>query len=404
MATQGKIRIYKRTNITKAGKENTSYSYSIEAGKNPKTGKRQRKTGHGFKTATEARRAAQGILNKLLLGQNIIEQKITFKEYAAKWFKDYTIHKKDTTKNTIYYCFKIANKYLGMYELNKITPQIYQDFLNEIAKTRTKATVYSISIYVKLLFKTAYNLELILTNPTLRTTIPISKPPKVKTVEDCYMTKEELNAFLKCTQTYSNGINKYIYPLCLTLVYTGLRIGEACALIWDNVDFERHTITVEATLYTKTYSKNDYKRTAPKTKSSTRVILIGDYLTNVLKQWRKDQLALRILYSTQNKHAEFDFVFTKYITRYQFEYPILMKYVQSLFRKINAENTFSKHIHPHLLRHTHVSLLAEAGVSLEVIQERLGHSSSRITRKIYLHITNKAKANAVTIFENYMTK
>jgi integrase len=43
----------------------------------------------------------------------------------------------------------------------------------------------------------------------------------------------------------------------------------------------------------------------------------------------------------------------------------------------------------HVMRHTHVALMAEQGVSLEVISRRLGHSNSKITREIYHHVTKK---------------
>lgn len=46
---------------------------------------------------------------------------------------------------------------------------------------------------------------------------------------------------------------------------------------------------------------------------------------------------------------------------------------------------------PHSLRHTHTSLLAEAGVSLEQIMERLGHTDDQITKNVYLHITQEMK-------------
>ena len=83
MATQGKILVYKRQ-----GKKGITYTYRIEAGRDPVTGKRKCITKSGFKTAKEARVAAQPILNKLLLGKNIIESDITFSEFANEWLDD----------------------------------------------------------------------------------------------------------------------------------------------------------------------------------------------------------------------------------------------------------------------------------------------------------------------------
>lgn len=55
---------------------------------------------------------------------------------------------------------------------------------------------------------------------------------------------------------------------------------------------------------------------------------------------------------------------------------------------------------PHSLRHTHTSLLAEAGVALEQIMERLGHSGNQITKNIYLHIMKEMKKEAPTSLLN----
>ncbi len=56
-----------------------------------------------------------------------------------------------------------------------------------------------------------------------------------------------------------------------------------------------------------------------------------------------------------------------------------------------------------MLRHTHASLLADADVPLIMIQERLGHSNDKITRKIYLHITENKKIDTAKHFEDYMS-
>lgn len=57
---------------------------------------------------------------------------------------------------------------------------------------------------------------------------------------------------------------------------------------------------------------------------------------------------------------------------------------------------------PHSLRHTHTSLLAQAGVNLVLIMERLGHEDERTTRKIYLHVTKDMKKEASIKFQKLM--
>lgn len=57
---------------------------------------------------------------------------------------------------------------------------------------------------------------------------------------------------------------------------------------------------------------------------------------------------------------------------------------------------------PHSLRHTHTILLAEAGVGLEEIMDRLGHADNDTTRKIYLHVTKDKKKEAAQKFIELM--
>ena len=64
------------------------------------------------------------------------------------------------------------------------------------------------------------------------------------------------------------------------------------------------------------------------------------------------------------------------------------------YRKCLKENglqLLNKRVHPHMLRHTHTSLLASKGIPVEVISRRLGHSDSRITKEVYLHVTKELK-------------
>lgn len=61
---------------------------------------------------------------------------------------------------------------------------------------------------------------------------------------------------------------------------------------------------------------------------------------------------------------------------------------------------FNKHLTTHIFRHTHISKLAELGVPLHAIKERVGHESSDITEKIYLHVTKNVRKDMVNKLSN----
>ena len=398
MATQGKILVYKRQ-----GKKGTTYTYRLEAGRDPITGKRKRVSKSGFKTAKEARAAAQPILNKLLLGKNVIESNIIFKEYADEWIKEYSLHLKKASLPTLISNVKVGIKYFGNKKIKDITIHEYQSFLNDYAIGRKKTTVERAHVILKNLFNTAVKYSIINSNPADNTVMPKIEPTK-KDITSMYLTKNELLEFLDFAKNYKGYGSNYFYPLCLTLAYTGIRLGEACALLWENIDIENKIIKIESSMYSK--NQNEYERqNSPKNLSSIRTIIIGNTLATELKKWKTEQLTLRVLYGTRNNKPNLDFVFTRFEKTKFKEIAVLQPTVQLIFTKINKKHLFNKKIYAHLFRHTHVSLLAEAGnISLESIQQRLGHSSDETTRKIYLHITEKSKLDTANTFENYMTK
>ena len=64
------------------------------------------------------------------------------------------------------------------------------------------------------------------------------------------------------------------------------------------------------------------------------------------------------------------------------------------YRKYLAENTeklLGRRITPHALRHTYTSLMAAAGIPLDVIARQLGHEDSSVTRQVYFHVTEKLR-------------
>ena len=395
MATQGKIRIYKRE-----AKKGFTYTFCIEAGRNPKTGKRQRVTKSGFKTQKDARNAAQHLLNKLLIGKNIVESNITFAQYADEWLNEYKTGLKPHTIQSFESKIRTINKYLGNVKMRDITLYEYQQFLNEYALKVKKSTLSELHTCVKMIFRQALRYNIILNNPTLDAYLP-KKQEEVKDVSTLYLTKDELDTLLTYVKITSVGIHSYRYYLMMLMAYTGMRIGEVCALSWEDIDFKAKTISVHSSMFAKNLDTY-LKQSTPKTSSSIRKIIIDNNMIELLKAWKVKQLELRIRYATMNKHDKDNYVFTKYNQKRDYEFPILPPSMSIYLANIDKKRIVSKHLHPHLLRHTHASLLAEAGISLEAIQERLGHLDKSLTRRVYLHITEKHKQNVADLFAKYM--
>lgn len=172
--------------------------------------------------------------------------------------------------------------------------------------------------------------------------------------------------------------------LTLFLALSGLRIGEAQALTEDDVDLKARRIHVNKTLIRETG-----KISTTKTESSTRDVPIQDELyeccLEILK--RKWKIA-----SITGRSSE---LFFPDANRDHVNYDVFSKY----FRE-NTKKIIGRRLSPHALRHTHVALMAENGVPLEVISRRLGHADSAITRDIYFHVTKRLAEKDADIVKN----
>lgn len=160
------------------------------------------------------------------------------------------------------------------------------------------------------------------------------------------------------------------------LLLSGLRIGEAIGLNDADVDVRNRVIHV-----TKTYAVVIRKITnSAKTDTSVRDVYMQDELLSVCKKIKKyeKQRQLQFVYRTK--------LFISDDKGHYINYDVFAKY----FRE-NTERILGRRLTPHSLRHTHTAMLAEAGIPLEEISKRLGHVDSKITKDVYMHVTEKMK-------------
>ena len=177
----------------------------------------------------------------------------------------------------------------------------------------------------------------------------------------------------------------------MMLAYTGIRVGELSALTWQDINFDEHTISITKTCYNPTNRSVEYTLLPPKTMKSIRTIDTDPAVFDALVKHRNDQNIEKMRYR-KNWHKEHDFVFCS--VRYP-GYPTEQKAIQLRITRLQKklpDITFK--ITPHVFRHTHTSLLAEANVPLHEIMDRLGHQDDTTTRKVYLHVTKDKKKDA----------
>lgn len=384
-------------------KKGERWMYVVENGIDPQIGNRRRIVKKGFIKQKDAKDALKEFERKTS-GKKFEDKNLTFEEVAEDWLDVYSeTDVKISTIRVRKHEIGHLNRYFAKYKIKDITKRMYQNALNDLKKKEKLAhnTISGIHGTARMIYKRAMEQDLLLADPTEYAFIPKDKKTvediENKKVEDKYLEKYELKAFLDTAKTQGE-IDDYV--IFLTLSWTGLRAGELVALKWKDIDFEENTINITKTYYNPRNNTKDYKLLPPKTNGSIRKIDVEDEVINTLHKHKLKQKEIKL--QVGKEFYDKDFVFGRLNAPY-FGYPHFIKTIEnrmeSLLKKTPAIN---KRLTPHSLRHTHTSLLAEAGVELLQIMDRLGHTEDETTTQVYLHITKERKKEASQKFAQLM--
>jgi integrase len=164
--------------------------------------------------------------------------------------------------------------------------------------------------------------------------------------------------------------------IAMLLVLTGLRVGELLALRWKNIDLVSRKLRVTETVY-------DGHFDTPKTQRSNRVIPIGDEASSVLRAFCDAAIKPEeLVFATQQGQP---------LSRHN----LLRRQLRPVCEKLGLHG-----ITWHSLRHSHATLLDSVGAPLGTVQALLGHSTSEITREVYLHAIPEDQRRAVARVES----
>ncbi len=380
-----------------------TWSYIVDIGIDPKTGKRKQKKKGGFRTKTDAQEAAALLISELSQGTFVEESNITFEQFSEEWLAMYEATGKVKVSTIRVRKHEISRlmDYFAKLKLRDITRKNYQNALNDLKKRGfADNTLDGAHRTGRMIFKKAIEMELIKKDPTEYAVVPKTK----KTIEELekeeeqikYLEKEELAIFLRTAK--EKGLEKD-YIIFLTLAHTGMRVGELCALKWRDIDFDNHTLSISKTYYNPLNVIKNYQLLPPKTSTSKRTIDIAPIVVEELEKHRTIQNKVRMRY--RNRYHDQDFVFAK-MDDGSPGYPEYIKFIEGRMRRLLKLSKLNEELTPHSLRHTHTSLLAEVGVSLPEIMERLGHKDDETTKHVYLHITKTMKKEASHKFAQLM--
>lgn len=359
----------------------------ITIGKTP-DGKQKRKAFYG-KTRKEVQEKLTAALNDINNKSYIEPSKMTLEQWMNIWLTEY---KKNSVKHKTFTAYEAQARNhiipdLGSYTLASLRNDMVQRFVNGLAdKGLGTTTISNISILLKEALEQAVDNDLIAKNPATK----VKLPKKVENTRRV-LTLEEQKAFLACAKTYENG------EIFFLILATGLRIGEALALTWNDIDFEDSILSVNRTqieYYDRVDDKFIYQKgySTPKTKAGNRKIPLIPAILDLLKELKDKQDANKKL--LQTAYQDNNLIFCKKNGEALY-YTNIQRKIYGICKKTNIDG-----VHPHTLRHTFATRGLENGIDLKVMQELLGHSSIKMTADIYTHVLPETKKNSVMKIAN----
>ena len=323
-----------------------------------------------FPTLKEARKRKEEFKAQKKLKQTPPPlEKITLGEYIVRYLE---IHKEEKAETTNEYYAKIYKR-IKEYKICKMHIKDIErrdiiDYMQTL-KVETRLTVQTINKdlgFLKTVFKDALKNEYIVNNPTSL----IDNLKVVNQFQGKSYTEEEVLQIISYLKNYPNRNIRILFYMGLCF---GLRRGEIMGLKWENIDFSKNTITINnnrVVLRNKTIDKS------PKTKDSERKLTLEDFpfIIEELKSYRNWQI--------ENFPDSLYVMINPYTGK-----PLTARGLN------NGFNTFItkcnvRRLRIHDLRHTFATICRHKGATIEEISKALGHSDTRITKKIYVHKTD----------------
>lgn len=232
----------------------------------------------------------------------------------------------------------------------------------------------------------------------LRNVAKNTKPPRLTKAPINPLTKEEADVFIAAAKAAIDPEDfktEAAYMAIFLALHSGMRIGEIFGLKKDCANFKKKTISVQRELIDTTHGMvlQEWAKTA----TSRRQILMPEFAMNELSAYLVRQEAL--IKTLGDKYDDQGFIIANSFGR-----PIHTSNFRSrCFNPIKQVSQIEKEFTFHDLRHTHATLLLQAGVNAKVIQERLGHESVTLTLDTYSHLLPSMQETAVNALERIFT-
>lgn len=315
-----------------------------------------------------------------------------FTDVLSDWWE---LHKKSikpsTIKTMVYAVDEVKDTFAPDVKIKNITAKYTQQYFTDSEENHIKLKKQK--SVLSMVFKYALDMELVDSNPIQRVRLPkkVVAYENMEKIEDKFLEQSELKRLLKAMKSYNRGY--HVARMAEFMALNGCRVGEAGALKFENYDRENRTITINGTL-DPTRKGSEGIKTTPKTLSSIRVVDLTKKEIEIIEEFIELH---KIRKSTNPDYKDMGFIFVS-----ANGIPIHKSSIGKLMKNANAtlKKPINKPLHPHILRHTLISTLAENNIPLKAITQRVGHKDNgKTTMEIYTHVTKNIKSKVVDVLD-----
>ena len=322
-----------------------------------------------FYSKDKSGRAAKAAYRDWLTNQEPgVEGIKTVKQWAETWLEAYKKGKVAPKSYTNYklYVEKHIVPAIGHMQLEGVRPVHIETLYAEKERLSSSALNY-IRITLNGIFESAKENRLCNTNPAEKV-----RPPKKDAKLPTAFSEDEVTDLILYAMDHKYGAYVLI-PL-----YTGLRIGEICALTWPDIDFDSATITVNKTVAATEEKGKKYEVKQTTKTGKARAVVLTKTGLGTFRSIPKTGL-----YVFTGRGSGFC---TPDIFRRRYD---------KVFDDLIASGVNVRKLSPHKCRHTYASFLLAGGANIRAVQDQLGHSRITTT-EIYTHVDIESRKDNVS--------
>lgn len=378
-------------------KRGTKWQYYFEGASID--GKRQRIYKSGFATKKEALEAGVKALAEYNnTGKIVFDSDISMSDFLDLWLNERCSFAVNSLTYNMYsnYINYSLKPLIGKYKLSSISYNTIQSLVKERYEHGWKiSTIHKCVNIITSAINWAVKNSYLKTNPIKDIEYPVDETLNVK--EKAY-TDDQMKIFF---ETYKD--HQLMYTILMIGYHCGLRISETLGLTWDNIDFEKKTMSINKQLQ---YTKDKGKRFCKPKFSSIRTIDLDDVILDYLSELKTRQELHRDYY-LYHYHVKNDKIIESNTpVKNSINFVAIKEDGKEMDRRAvtvylgRCKKKGMPVFETHDLRHTHCTKLIQNGINLKYVQKRLGHKNIEITLEIYNHLNQDGHLSEVSKLNN----